>query len=94
MALLTGQHGSHACGVMDWYDHGGWGWGGWVLMAMLMIVFWTAAVAAVYVLIRSTRQHDTPPSSDQAVRILDERLARGEIDAEEYAIRRDLLRSP
>ncbi|MGN6244842.1 MAG: SHOCT domain-containing protein [Motilibacteraceae bacterium] len=36
--------------------------------------------------------HGIPPERD-AERLLDERFARGEIDAEEYRTRRDLLRS-
>jgi putative membrane protein len=33
------------------------------------------------------------PSGSEAMRILDERFARGEIDADDYQQRRDLLRS-
>jgi putative membrane protein len=37
---------------------------------------------------------DPPVPADRALRILDERFARGEIDADEYDLRRGVLRSP
>lgn len=85
------------------WDGGGWGWGGWLLMAMMMVLFWGAVIAAVIAFVRySGRGHDGhghhAPSSagrgqDQALRILEERFARGEIDSDEYTQRRDLLRA-
>ncbi len=78
------------------WDGGGWGWAGWVFMGLMMVVFWTVVVAAVVVFVRySGRDHGAPPpgTEDAAMRILDERLARGEIDADEYTRRRDLLRA-
>ena len=80
-----------------WHD-GGWGWGAWVAMGFMMVVFWGLLVALVVVLLRSPgHRHDGPPHGearprDEALRILDERFARGEIDAQEYTSRRDLLR--
>lgn len=81
-----------------WY--GDWGWGGWLAMGLMMVVFWGLLIALVVVLLRGTgsvHRHDWPAPSagatDSAQRILDERFARGEIDAEEYRTRRDLLRS-
>jgi putative membrane protein len=82
------------------YDsHDGWGWGAWLAMGFMMLAFWGVLAALVVYVIRSsghrpTDQHriDTPPE-DQALRILDERFARGDIDAEEYTLRRDLLRA-
>ena len=53
-----------------------------------MIAFWGLLIWAVYALVvNATRK----PGS--ANRILDERLARGEIDAEEYQRLRDLIGS-
>jgi putative membrane protein len=85
--------------MYGWHD-GGWGWGAWVAMGFMMVVFWGLIVAVVVVLLRSSghHHHDGPPrpeprSGDEALRILDERFARGEIDAEEYTRRRDLLRA-
>jgi putative membrane protein len=83
--------------MYGWHD-GGWGRGAWVAMGFMMLVFWGLIVALVIVLLRSPgHRHVGPPQKearpgDEAMRILDERFARGEIDAEEYTRRRDLLR--
>ncbi|MGN6331660.1 MAG: SHOCT domain-containing protein [Motilibacteraceae bacterium] len=63
-------------------------------MTLMMLGFWAALVFGGLVLYRTLR-HDPGPStrSDEAQRLLDERFARGEIDADEYRARRDLLRS-
>ncbi len=76
----------------DW-DGGGWGWGAWVLMAVVMVVFWGGLIAALLTVLRH-RGSDTgfgaPPSN--AVRILEERFARGEMDVDEFQQRRAQLR--
>ena len=83
--------------MMGRWDDGGWGAGGWVAMALMMLVFWTVVVAVVIVLVRGTghshvEQSSGAPRPDPALQILEERFARGEIDAAEYTQRRDLLR--
>ncbi len=71
-----------------------WGPGAWIAMAFMMVVFWGVVVTAIVLLVRGFRtQDDGAPTTRDAVRILDERFARGEIDADEYRQRRDLLRS-
>lgn len=77
-----------------WHD--GWGPGAWIAMAFVMLVFWTIVVAAVIALVRSDHargQDHVAGRADDPERILAERFARGEIDADEYKQRRDLLRS-
>ena len=79
------------------WDGGGMGSGGWVLMAMLMVLFWGGVVAVVIVLFRhSAPSGDDRPTigatEDPALRVLEERFARGDIDADEYTKRRDILR--
>ncbi len=73
----------------------GWGTGQWVAMSLMMVLFWGLIIFAVVALVRSTRSEghslSSPPLAHDARRILDERFARGEIDAEEYVQRRDLL---
>jgi putative membrane protein len=73
----------------------GWGAGQWVAMSLMMVLFWGLIIFAVVALVRSTRSEghssSAPPRAHAARRILDERFARGEIDAEEYVQRRDLL---
>ena len=80
------------------WDGGGMGWAGWLALASMMVVFWGVVIAAVVWFVRSSsHQRDERPSagngSEQALRLLDERFARGDIDAEEYAQRRDVLRA-
>ena len=81
--------------------HGEWTGSDWVLMALLMLVFWTAVAAGVLWLV-STQRRGGPaptqplpsppaPGGPAARAILDDRLARGELRPEEYQARRDLL---
>lgn len=79
--------------MMGWY--GGAGWGGWLAMTLMMLAFWAVLVLGGLVLWRSLRHEDGrgTASGRDAERLLDERFARGEIDADEYRARRDLLRS-
>ena len=83
--------------MMGWYS--GWGWGGWVGMSLLMLAFWGLLAVGVVALVRALRRGDSPGRLSQCRRAklmerphdLDERFARGEIDADEYTRRRDLL---
>jgi putative membrane protein len=75
---------------MTWHDQGGWGLGGFFLMLVFMVLFWGAVIALVVWAIRQFRP--ARPEGDPAMRILEERFARGEIDAEEFTRRRDALR--
>ena len=78
--------------MMFWYgEHWAWWQGG--LMWAGMIVFWGLLIWGAYALITNlTRKPpDTGHSNGDAVRILDLRLARGEIDADEYQRLRELI---
>jgi putative membrane protein len=85
--------------VMMFWNGGGWPFWEIALMWVGMIAFWTLLIWAVYALIiNTTRRPDAPVrsgerSGNNAQRILDERLARGEIDADEYRRLRDVLAS-
>lgn len=78
--------------------------GGWVLMSLMMIVFWGLLAAVIVWLVRLNRRPQVPapgstaPGStapgSAAFRILEERLARGELTEQEYRLRRDLLNEP
>jgi putative membrane protein len=81
------------------YDgHDGWGWGAWLAMGLMMLAFWGVIAALVVVVVRSSGWRARAPGEaaeqprDDALRILDERFARGEIDVDEYTRRRDVLR--
>ena len=85
--------------MMFWYGSG-WAWWQAGLMWVGMIAFWALLIWAVYAVVKSitTRDAGQPepsggrPAADPR-RILDERLARGEIDTEEYRRLRDLIGS-
>lgn len=73
--------------MMGWY-HDESGWGGWVVMTLAMVAFWALVVFAVVALFRGD---DTASERRTADQILDEQLARGEIEPAEYQARRDRL---
>ena len=89
------------------YWHDGMGFGGWWVMGIGMLFFWAVVIAVIVLLVRwaaggrtrealpptahTTGQGPGTPLPDQAQRILDERFARGEIDVEEYRLRREVL---
>ena len=83
---------------MMWYAQpGGWGWGygmmggvGWMFMLLLFIVVVALVVGLLRELFVGIRGHHGSPRGpgSSARDILDERYARGEIDAEEYKRRR------
>lgn len=66
-----------------WHGMGFWGW-------LMMVVFWAVVILGIIWAVRSTT---TPgwQEEDRALRTLDERLARGEIDREDYEERRRVL---
>jgi putative membrane protein len=69
---------------MMWWNGGHWYWG-----ALMMVVFWAGVVALAYLAVRggrSERRH-----RPTARELLDERFARGEITADEYAERKAVL---
>jgi len=72
-----------------------------VIMIVAMVVFWGALAWIIVTLIRhrstphgsippTPASGSTPPASD-ALRILHERLAQGDIDEDEYTRRRSLI---
>ncbi len=75
---------------MFWSD--GWGPGavfGLVMMA-LWLAFWVVAIVIVVNVVRRTRQSGSRRSSD-ALSILEQRYARGEMDRDEFLERRKVL---
>ena len=63
-------------------------------MGLMMLVFWGFVAALVVYVVRNVGHRPSGPAErDEPLRILDERFARGEIDADEYNRRRDLLRN-
>lgn len=65
------------------------GWGGWLMMIIGMGGFWILLTVLVVALLRTGGTAGTP--GPDAREILQQRFARGEIDAEEYLARLDTL---
>jgi putative membrane protein len=77
---------------MMYWDDGRPGVGAWVLMMVMMLVFWGGLVAVGFAIFRSARTNRPQAlQSPDARRVLDERLARGEIEPEDYQRRRELI---
>jgi len=83
-----------------WMWNGG-GWGGWILMTLVMVAFWGLVITAVVLAIRylagggSRHNRDgggPAPAGSRAEDVLAERYARGEIDDDEYQRRLTLIR--
>ncbi|MFF7647522.1 SHOCT domain-containing protein [Streptomyces canus] len=81
--------------MMFWYGHGVSGWG-WFAVSAGMIVFWALIITLAVMLFRylnspreDTHAHTTAASTPED--ILRKRLARGEIDEEEYRHRLSTL---
>ncbi len=79
------------------YDHGGNHWAGLIIMIVAAVVL-SGALTWIIVTLRHQRAVPSPGEfgtggspAPSALLILDERFARGEIDAEEYQSRRDRL---
>ena len=72
------------------------GWGGWVMMVM-MLIFWFGLIALVIAAFsgatfgRRPSDKDRDVQGDRALSILRERFARGDITAEEYEAARRTL---
>jgi putative membrane protein len=79
----------------DYFDGGGWTTADWVAMSAMMVIFWAALIGLVVWIAHSVRRPEVevPPTDHPARETLDERLARGEIDPDDYVQRRELLRS-
>ena len=77
---------------MMWDGHGdGWWW--FVVMPLAMLLFWSVMVWVVVTLVRANRPAGSPRPPEDALRILDARYARGELDTDEYRRRSDELRA-
>jgi putative membrane protein len=87
-------------GGMAWADPEQYGYGGHMmggnyghglLGGAVMILFWIGAIVITVLAIRWLSQNGGKDKRSSALDILQERLARGEIDADEYQIRKKAL---
>jgi putative membrane protein len=79
--------------MMNGYAMSGWGW---LLMTLSMLSFWALVAVLALALLRRPGQPDQQRQPDQQPRpgaeeILAQRLARGELDADEYRQRLQTL---
>ncbi|MEU4842068.1 SHOCT domain-containing protein [Nocardia testacea] len=74
--------------MMGWA--GDVGWAGWTVMAVGMLAFWTVVIYLVATLLGPDRGAARPRDSDP-LRLLESRFARGDIDADEFVARRQVL---
>ncbi|MEU2236546.1 MULTISPECIES: SHOCT domain-containing protein [Streptomyces] len=80
--------------MMFWYGNGMNGWG-WFAMSAGMVLFWGLLITAAVLVFRTLDRAAGRPARQGSTRpeeILGERLARGEIDEEEYRRRLSALR--
>lgn len=90
---------ANGTGDGSWGHHGMmWNGGGmgWFIGPIMMLLFLAAAVAVVVLVVRALGGHGVPHGAqstreNSALRILEERFARGEIDAEEFRQRKRAL---
>lgn len=78
---------------MMWYWGSGMQWWGWLLGAFGMVVFWGLVIWGFWFLVSYVVRRPGAETDGRrnAKQILDERLARGEIDAGEYRHLRELF---
>ncbi|MET9903668.1 SHOCT domain-containing protein [Streptomyces sp. NPDC006446] len=79
--------------MMFWYDHDVSGWG-WFAMSAGMILLWALIITVALLFFRALNQpqaHTHAPATPSAEGILRERLARGEIDEDDYGRRLNAL---
>lgn len=70
-----------------------YGYGGW-WMGLMMILFWGGLIALIVWAVQATqsqRSGHTSSAGSNAMHILEERFARGEIDHEEFDQRKRVL---
>ncbi|HVJ47696.1 SHOCT domain-containing protein [Desulfitobacterium sp.] len=84
--------GGYGQGYYGNYGTGNYWWMGLIGMA-LQVIFWIAVIVIVWRLVsrHSSKSSVGYSNSDNALNILNERFAKGEIDTEEYTRRKESL---
>ena len=93
-AVTMALTGAAAWADPEQYGYGGHMMGGYghgLLGGAVMILFWIGAIVIAVMAIRWLGQNGGKDKRTSALDILQERLARGEIDADEYQIRKKAL---
>jgi len=83
--------------MMMWPYMSNFGWGGWLLGGLMMLLFWGGLIVLVVLIIRSfsgsgsRSQNQIVTTPSNALEIIKNRYAQGEISKEEFeTIRHDL----
>ena len=79
--------------MMFWYGNGGWHPWMALLVFVGMLLFWALVVWGAFTLFRGSGGGGQGTARPDPEQILKERLARGEIDPEEYGRLRELINS-
>ncbi|MET8799423.1 SHOCT domain-containing protein [Nocardia sp. NPDC004568] len=74
--------------MMGWA--GDIGWAGWTVMAVGMSAFWALVIYLVATMLGTGLGAARPDETDP-LRLLESRFARGDIDADEFTARRQVL---
>jgi len=78
----------------DWHGGMGDGSGWWILMTIMMVVFWGGIIWFAVTLVRRPHHNSNNVTRQTAKEILDKRLARGEIELDDYRQRLQALQTP
>ncbi len=76
--------------MMGFDDHG-MGSTGWLVSGLVMLLFWSVAVAVLVVIVRGLWIEPRQDVRADPLRVLQERFARGELNEREYLRRRAVL---
>ncbi|MBR9653603.1 SHOCT domain-containing protein [Thalassovita aquimarina] len=78
----------------DWhgrYGHMMWGGGYGIFGGLMMLLFWAVIIVGIVFAVRWLSEGQKDGSRNDAMEILRQRLAKGEIDEDEYARRKKAL---
>ena len=79
----------------DWHHGWDWSWGHMIFGSVMMALFWGGAILLIALAVRWLggigRRSEADAQKQDALEVLRDRFARGEIDKDEYESRRRLL---
>ena len=68
----------------EWHYYWSGGWWGLILMILAMVFFWGIVIGGVILVVRTILSLGREKNSSQALEILKQRYARGEIEKDEF----------
>ena len=75
------------------YGHMMWGGGYGIIGGLMMLVFWGLVIFLIVVAVRRFTNGNSAPKQPDALDVLRDRFAKGEIDEEEFQKRKSTLES-